>query len=390
MAVQATDGLMPAGPLNDREVADAETVEPFAVLVGTGERGQRVAILGMAVLSGLLDYFDSETAVSVLTKVRERLHRAAWSWWPTYAAITWSQRWLSSATGTWSTESRRMSKDLFASFATSCYGFPTVLMEAVVQLLARATGSLQLREGGKHEPPDRYPAISQSRVRSPRTPAVSQRRGSCGATAPTAADRWMHISVREISMRVTAVASGLRVKAFAGVTGVLLAFNLECDNDRKGLLGFAIERRRAGEDRFKWLCGMLDFPGRKHAEGDLIPTQQSPIQKFRWSDYTVRPGTAYTYRVHAVYGDLKNNDKLDVREGVEVTVQTATWDIAEMLKIPQQHHVLFNRAAGASQAFSRDFSSDAAGIDAARQGKEQETRTEEVAYALAGGPGVAQ
>lgn len=158
-------------------------------------------------------------------------------------------------------------------------------------------------------------------------------------------------------MRVVNAANGLLVKAYAGVTGVLLAFNLERDEDRQGLLGFAIERSKDGGP-FKWLQGMLDFPGRVHAEGELIDTDKAPIQKFRWSDYAVRPGTKYAYRVHPMYGSPAQPD---VRNGVEVEVQTAPWDLGRM-QGDSAHHVLFNRAAGASQAFAREFTAEDEGI----------------------------
>jgi phosphatidylserine/phosphatidylglycerophosphate/cardiolipin synthase-like enzyme len=156
-------------------------------------------------------------------------------------------------------------------------------------------------------------------------------------------------------MRATQTANGLTVKAYAGSTGILLAFNLNQDAAQKGLLGFAIERREQGEQKFQWLCGMLDFPNRPHQPGALLQTNKAPVQKFRWSDYAVHPDTAYTYRVHAVYGQP---DTLDVRPGVEIAVTTCACDIAKMLEAPGRHHVLFNRAAGGSQAFSRKFAGD--------------------------------
>jgi phosphatidylserine/phosphatidylglycerophosphate/cardiolipin synthase-like enzyme len=167
----------------------------------------------------------------------------------------------------------------------------------------------------------------------------------------------------------------LTVKAYAGTTGILLAFNLRKEESHQGLLGFAISRKRHGAaekpnspleamdtDGFKFLNGMLPFPHQDHNPGDPIPTNKCPIQKFRWSDYAVRPDTAYSYRVRAVFG---RPDQLDMHEPVEVTVTTGTWDMAVMLNQPGSHHALFNRAAGASQAFSREFAQDNAKINAA-------------------------
>jgi phosphatidylserine/phosphatidylglycerophosphate/cardiolipin synthase-like enzyme len=169
--------------------------------------------------------------------------------------------------------------------------------------------------------------------------------------------------------------SEISIKAYAGTTGILLAFNLMKDNKNKGLLGFAISRKRHGQpekpnspleamdtDGFKFLNGMLPFPGQAHNAGDPIPTSKSPIQKFRWSDYAVRPETTYTYRVRPVYG---KPNQLELHDPLEVTVITGTWDMATVLTKRDQHHVLFNRAAGASQAFSREFVEDNKKINAA-------------------------
>lgn len=145
-------------------------------------------------------------------------------------------------------------------------------------------------------------------------------------------------------MRKSAEKNGVSVKAYAGSTGVLLAMNVE-NGVRKGLLGFAIERRTTGYKEFEWLTGQLPFPGMPHSDGEPIPTNVAPIQKFRWSDYRVLPGAKCTYRVHPVYG---TPERPKVESGPEVTVTTES-------TTKSKHSVLFNRAAAASQAFSRKF-----------------------------------
>lgn len=114
--------------------------------------------------------------------------------------------------------------------------------------------------------------------------------------------------------------------------GVLLALNIE-PQKRAGLLGFALERKKGGDNDKRWLEGLLHFPGVKHEPGTPVPTNEAPVQKFRWSDFAVYPGTENEYTIHSVYG---TPDHLE----------------------PQgEHHILFNRAAAASQAFSRKFPS---------------------------------
>jgi hypothetical protein len=134
------------------------------------------------------------------------------------------------------------------------------------------------------------------------------------------------------------------------MTGVLLGFNLTGDAARHGLLGFAIARQKEGETEPRWLEGALWFkgvarPAAYKAAGALIPSNVAPIQKFRWSDYSVYPGTRYAYTVHPVYGTPTDPD---VGDGPTVVVETLSADRGE-------HRVRFNRAVASSQAFTRRF-----------------------------------
>jgi hypothetical protein len=156
-------------------------------------------------------------------------------------------------------------------------------------------------------------------------------------------------------MRARAQAGGVSVTAYAGTTGVLLAFDVTAAS-RAGLLGFAIERE-GGNRPHQWLSGMLTFPGAAHAPGAAVSTAQAPIQRFRWSDYRVYPDTPYTYVVHPVYGAP---DDPDVRPGPSLIVSTASVQRGD-------HRVLFNRAAAASQAFAREFPDVDAELAAARR-----------------------
>ncbi|PYE52061.1 phospholipase D-like domain-containing protein [Deinococcus yavapaiensis] len=144
-------------------------------------------------------------------------------------------------------------------------------------------------------------------------------------------------------MRRTRSQDGVTLKAYAGTTGVLLAFDL-AETRRPGLLGFAVHRSAPdGSDR--WLSGQLAFPGQAHEPSEALSTNTAPIQAFRWGDYAVYPNRTYTYTLHPVYGVP---GALDVRPGPSVTVTTHPQDAGE-------HIVTFNRAAAASQAFARRF-----------------------------------
>ena len=93
-----------------------------------------------------------------------------------------------------------------------------------------------------------------------------------------------------------------RVKAYAGTNGVLLAMDL-AEPRRKGLLGFAIEKQQ-GSKPWLFLFNSLTFPGKAHtfAQYHATPSDKAPLQKFRWADYAVNPGTTMHYRVHLAYG----------------------------------------------------------------------------------------
>jgi phosphatidylserine/phosphatidylglycerophosphate/cardiolipin synthase-like enzyme len=155
-------------------------------------------------------------------------------------------------------------------------------------------------------------------------------------------------------MRAVGVSDGVSIKAYAGTTGVIVAFDVE-PAKREGLLGFAIERAGGNRPR-KWLKGGLTFPGVEHDPGEFPSSDTSPIQKFRWSDYTVFPDTTYTYTVHPVYG---KPGALRLDTGPSVTVMTSSVTRGD-------HRVVFNRAAAASQAFARDFPEVAKELDAAK------------------------
>jgi len=145
-------------------------------------------------------------------------------------------------------------------------------------------------------------------------------------------------------MRERAVKNGYTLKAYAGTTGVMLAMNVQ-PALRKELLGFAIEREGPGPGRFRWLQGLLRFPSQPRDLHSPIESKVAPIQKFRWSDYSVYPDSPYTYQLYAVYG---TPSKLRYRSGPSVTVRTEALNDGV-------HQIIFNRAAAASQAYSSRF-----------------------------------
>lgn len=140
-------------------------------------------------------------------------------------------------------------------------------------------------------------------------------------------------------------ADDFRVKAYAGTNGVLLAFDV-AEGRKPGLLGFAIEQKEAGKPA-QFLFNSLTFPGKAHTfpQWNATPSNLAPIQKFRWADYSIEPGTTCQYRVHLAYG---TPDQPDLQESLAITVKTDDGK-------PRDHRVVFNRAVAASQAFGRQF-----------------------------------
>ena len=98
-------------------------------------------------------------------------------------------------------------------------------------------------------------------------------------------------------MRAIGQSDDVSVKAYAGTSGVILAFDV-AEDKRAGLLGFAIERS-GGNRPHKWLGGWPRVSRRRAQAGRRSwGATSAPIQKFRWSDYTVFPDTTYRYTVH--------------------------------------------------------------------------------------------
>ena len=142
--------------------------------------------------------------------------------------------------------------------------------------------------------------------------------------------------------------NGLTVQAIAGTYVVLLGFDIAPEK-RKGLLGFAIHRVDQTEQESYWLTGGLTFPGASSVP-QSTSTQGSPIQKFRWGDYTAKPNHSYQYMVQALYGQP---DSLEVGDSVTIEIQTE--NPLQVGGGTQQIH--FNRSAAASQAYVHKFGS---------------------------------
>jgi phosphatidylserine/phosphatidylglycerophosphate/cardiolipin synthase-like enzyme len=136
----------------------------------------------------------------------------------------------------------------------------------------------------------------------------------------------------------------LSVQAIAGTYVVLLGMNVD-DAARKGLLGFAIERRDHTEKTNGYLENFLLFKVNDRGEGSNHSSRANPFQGFLWGDYTAKPAHDYTYRITAMYG---KPGKLQPRDAVSVKIKTEDVEL-------DKHAIFFNRGAATSQAYARKF-----------------------------------
>jgi phosphatidylserine/phosphatidylglycerophosphate/cardiolipin synthase-like enzyme len=151
-------------------------------------------------------------------------------------------------------------------------------------------------------------------------------------------------------MRQRKIKSGLTVNAVAGTHVVLLGFDL-AGPQRKGCLGFAIQRRDETEDELSWIKGTKTFAATNPGigPGGQVSSRDHPFQAFQWADYSAKPAHAYTYNILPLYGTPKN-----LKEGVGVSVRITTEG-----ELGKPHSAFFNRGAVASQEYARRFQNKA-------------------------------
>ncbi len=150
-------------------------------------------------------------------------------------------------------------------------------------------------------------------------------------------------------MRVHIDRDGVTVHAVSGTYVVHLGFDVSAER-RKGLLGFAVYRKDETENDEGWFPNMRAFQGQ---EGDknVWPSNEAPVQKFRWGDYTAKPERRYVYDVYPAYG---KPGALELGDPLSLTINT---EDAYHLAHPDGtvHQVHFSRSGAASQAYVRRF-----------------------------------
>jgi phosphatidylserine/phosphatidylglycerophosphate/cardiolipin synthase-like enzyme len=143
-------------------------------------------------------------------------------------------------------------------------------------------------------------------------------------------------------------AGGLQIFAVTGVNSISFAIKATT-SARAGLLGFAVDRIRAGKKRnmpgFKVFKSIVPKP----TKDTFVSTHDHPIQSFVWDDFTAEPGEKYTYLFHPIKGEPTNLD----RSAASISIQIQTELLFSGGK--ETHDIFFNRGVASSQAYERKF-----------------------------------
>ncbi|MGH2726056.1 MAG: phospholipase D-like domain-containing protein [Actinomycetota bacterium] len=145
-------------------------------------------------------------------------------------------------------------------------------------------------------------------------------------------------------------AAQFTLKVHRGDGMCLLAMDWRKGRPPKDFVGFAIEYREPGGDRFLRVWNRLAFlgPGGKvNTKG--APTRDAPIQKFRWVHFPFRadlPGP-FRYRVTPVFMDEEDNLGYGETQEADIELRRETY--------PGRLNVAFTRGFVSSQAFVRHF-----------------------------------
>lgn len=106
---------------------------------------------------------------------------------------------------------------------------------------------------------------------------------------------------------VSAESGHYKGKALVGTHSAIIGWTLDDKQLRKGLKGFAIRRsdfdRDSGEMlKLNWLGGYKRFKETDKMV-DEVNSRESPFQRFRWNDYTLKPDRTYLFEVFPMRGN---------------------------------------------------------------------------------------
>ena len=94
--------------------------------------------------------------------------------------------------------------------------------------------------------------------------------------------------------------------ALVGTHSVSLGWSFDDASLRDGLHGFAIRRSEFNHDDelidLRWLGGFKRFAEADDGSANDVTSLTAPFQRFRWNEYTLRPGRGYRYEVFPMRG----------------------------------------------------------------------------------------
>ena len=139
---------------------------------------------------------------------------------------------------------------------------------------------------------------------------------------------------------------GLTVNVVAGTHVIFFGMDLDAAR-RPKFRGFAFRRTDHAENETIWLAALKTFEKTEPhpSASERFSTRLHPIQSFQWSDYSVKPGRAYTYDIVTRYGD-----PAALTSGSSVTVEVTTES-----ETGPTHSAFFNRGSVATQEYARRF-----------------------------------
>jgi hypothetical protein len=143
------------------------------------------------------------------------------------------------------------------------------------------------------------------------------------------------------------------LKIHRGEGVALLAMDWKVGQPPDDFVGFAIEYREPGGDRFLIARNRLNFEGAPNPHGDrTFPSLSAPVQKFRWVVFPFNadlPG-AFDFRVTPMFMDADGMLSQGVPQTASLALATETF--------PGKLNVTFTRGYVSSQAFVDRYSED--------------------------------
>jgi hypothetical protein len=146
-------------------------------------------------------------------------------------------------------------------------------------------------------------------------------------------------------MRFRSAQNGIEVTVITSTSSILMSFHMDEKDQGANFKGFAIAEINPKTGKKEWFLTKKHFekPNETPDKNGSYTTQKQPLQAFYWEDFTVRPGTDYTYEVYPVRGKERKLGKPCVLKVQSEPEKSGT------------HSVYFNRGVTGSFAYSKQF-----------------------------------